>query len=319
MATLDIFQSDLRPMQFWHVRAQEKLDLWKQGIAEGHSTGFKTLDNYARLVAGELTLLAARPSQGKTALAMQICENLAGQLQQEGDPGCVAVFSAEMSGWSLYHRMAGAMSGVNIHKLRHGKGTPEEIASFEDAMNRLRVLPIWIDDNTGPTTAQMLDQLARLNEDIPVRMMMFDFVELGGDRAQKEDLRIGTIAHNLKGIAKTLEIPVMALSQLNRDVENRANKMPQLSDLRYSGMLEQLADNVMFIMRPEYYVERAQAVDVPQEDKQGVAYVQYAKNRNGPVGLAKMSFIKDRVMFGELAKDPLGRPVTGEVAHANGA
>src|SRR5690606_16321038 len=143
------------------------------------------------------------------------------------------------------------------------------------------------------------------NEDMPVRLMMFDFVELGGDRAQKEDLRIGAIAHNLKAIAKTLQIPVVALSQLNRDVESRANKMPALSDLRYSGMLEQLADNVLFIMRPEYYVERAQHVDVPQEDKQGIAYVQYAKNRNGPVGLAKLGFIKDRVMFGDLVRTPL--------------
>lgn len=296
-------------MQYWHVRAQEKVDQWKQGVAEGKSTGFRTLDNLSRLVATELTLIAARPSQGKTALAMQIAENVARQLQEEDDNGCVAVFSAEMSGWSLYHRMAGAMANVNTHKLRNGKGTPEEFGSLEDAMRRLRTVPIWIDDNTGPTTGQMLDQLSRLNETIPVRMMVFDFVELGGDRAQKEDLRIGTIAHNLKGIAKTLQIPVLALSQLNRDVENRANKMPALSDLRYSGMLEQLADVVMFIMRPEYYVERAQAIDVPQEDKQGVAYVQYAKNRNGPVALAKLAFIKDRVMFGELAKDPLGRTV----------
>lgn len=302
---LDIFQSDLRPMQYWHVRAQEKVDLWRQGIAEGHSTGFKTLDTWARLVAGELTLIAARPSQGKTALAMQIVENLARQLQAADDPGVVAVFSAEMSGWSLYHRMAGALAGVNIHKLRSGKGTTQEFAQFDDAMERLRALPIWIDDNTGPTTAQMLDQLSRLNEDFPVRMMMFDFVELGGDRAQKEDLRISTIAHNLKGIAKTMQIPIVALSQLNRDVETRANKMPALSDLRYSGMLEQLADNVLFIMRPEYYVERAQHVDVPQEDKQGIAYVQYAKNRNGPVGLAKLGFIKERVMFGDLVRTPL--------------
>lgn len=309
MATLDIFQSDLRPMQYWHVRAQEKVDLWKLGIPEGVSTGFKTLDAYARLVAAELTLIAARPSQGKTALAMQMAENVARQLQADDDPGCVAVFSAEMSGWSLYHRMAGAMSGVNTHKLRSGKGTRDEFTAFDEAMGRLRNVPIWIDDNTGPSTAQMLDQLSRLNEDIPVRMMLFDFVELGGDRAQKEDLRISAIVHNLKGIAKTLQIPVVALSQLNRDVENRANKMPALADLRYSGMLEQLADNVLFIMRPEYYVERAQAVDVPQEDKQGVAYVQYAKNRNGPVGLAKLAFVKERVMFADLARDPLGRPV----------
>lgn len=309
MATLDIFASDLRPMQYWHVRAKEKVDQWKLGKPEGRGTGFKTLDSYCRLIAGELTLIAARPSQGKTALAMQIAENVARQLQADKDPGCVAVFSAEMSGWSLYHRMAGALAGVNIHSLRNGKGAPDEYARMEEAMDRLHSVPVWIDDNTGPTTAQMLEQLSRLNETIPVRLMLFDFVELGGDRAQKEDLRISAIAHNLKGIAKTLQIPVVALSQLNRDVENRANKMPQLSDLRYSGMLEQLADVVMFIMRPEYYVERATSVDVPQEDKQGVAYIQYAKNRNGPVGLTKLAYIKERVMFGELAKDPIGRPM----------
>lgn len=307
--TLDIFESDLRPMQYWAVRAKEKTERWKLGIPEGRSTGFRTLDSFRRMVNGELTLLAARPSQGKTSLAMQLGENVARQLTAEKDNGCVAVFSAEMSGWALYLRMAGVLGGVNTHKLESGKGTTEEHAQLDDAMNRLRSLPIWIDDNTGPTTAQMLEQLSRLNETIPVRMMIFDFVELGGDRAQKEDLRIGAIAHNLKGIAKTLQIPVLALSQLNRDVENRSNKMPQLSDLRYSGMLEQLADVVMFIMRPEYYVERNQQVDVPQEDKAGVAYVQYAKNRNGPVGLAKLAFVKDRVTFGELAKDPLGRIV----------
>lgn len=314
MATLDIFASDLRPMQYWHVRAQEKVDRWKQGIPEGISTGFKTLDNFTRLVATELTLIAARPSQGKTALAMQIAENVAKQLQADNDPGCVAVFSAEMAGWSLYHRMAGAIANVNTHKLRSGKGTPEEFGRLEDAMQRLRTVPIWIDDNTGPTTGQMLEQLSRLNETIPVRMMMFDFIELGGDRAQKEDLRIGAITRNLKGIAKTLQIPVVGLSQLNRDVEDRANKMPQLSDLRYSGMLEQLADVVMFLMRPEYYVERQQHIDVPQEDKAGVAYVQYAKNRQGPVALAKLSFIKDRVMFGDLVRDPLGRVVKEPVS-----
>lgn len=299
---LDIFQSDLRPMQYWHVRAMEKVDQWATGVPEGYSTGFKDLDNLCRLVQAELTLIAARPSQGKTALGMQMAETVARELKAQSDPGVVAVFSAEMSGWSLYIRMAGALSGVNTHKLRSGKGNEEELSEMRWAMEQLRTLPIWIDDNTGPTTAQMLAQLAELNETMPVRMMLFDFVELGGDRAQKEDLRISAIAHNLKGIAKTLQIPVIALSQLSRDVESRANKMPALSDLRYSGMLEQLADNVAFIMRPEYYLERGQMIDVPKEDKSGVAYLQVAKNRNGPVGLVRLAFLKDKTKFGNLAK-----------------
>jgi replicative DNA helicase len=307
MATLDIFESDLRPMQYWHVRAQEKLNEWKQGKPEGYSTGFRNLDVWSRLVPGELTLIAARPSQGKTAIAMQMAENLARRLQRDGDNGVVAIFSAEMTGWSLYHRMAGALAGLNIHKLRMGKGTPQEYAQMEEAMSRLRTLPLWIDDNTGPTTAQMLDQLSRLTETLPVRMMLFDFVELGGDRAQREDIRISQIAHNLKGIAKTLNIPVVALSQLNRDVESRASKMPQLSDLRYSGMLEQLADVVLFIMRPEYYVERAMQVDCPEGDKTGIAYAQFAKNRNGPVGLARLAYVKERIMFADLERVELNK------------
>jgi replicative DNA helicase len=303
MTTLQIFESDLRPMQYWHVRAMEKLDQWRKGIPDGYSTGFRDVDEFTRLVPAELMLIAARPSMGKTALAMQMVQTVARQLQAEGDGGCVAVFSAEMSGYSLDIRLASAMCGVNSHKLRKGRGTKEEFAKVETALDTLRRLPIWIDDNTGPTTAQMLTQLSRLHQDLPVRMMLFDYMELGGDRAQKEDLRISSIAHNLKGIAKTLEIPVVAISQLNRDVENRANKMPTLSDLRYSGALEQIADSVLFITRPEYYVERAQSIDVPDEDKRGVAYVQIAKNRNGPVGLAKLAFVKDRIMFADLAQD----------------
>jgi replicative DNA helicase len=132
---------------------------------------------------------------------------------------------------------------------------------------------------------------------------MFDFLELAGDRGDREDIRISRVVDQLHGIAKTLQIPVLALSQLNREVESRADKMPMLSDLRYSGMIEQAGDVIMFVMRPEYYVERSMSVDVPETDKRGVAYVQVAKNKNGPVGLAKLAFVKDRAMFSDLAKE----------------
>lgn len=304
---IDIFASDLRPMQFWHIRALDKLELWKQGKPEGFSTGFQTIDRYVRLVAGEFSLIAARPSQGKTALGMQMVETVARQIQRDHVDGCVAVFSAEMSGWSLYHRMAAATAGVNLHDMRQGRGKPEDFRRLEDSMRSLRDLPIWIDDNSGPTTDQMLEQLSKLNETVPIRMMLFDFVELGGDRAQKEDLRISRISQNLKGIAKTLSIPVVGLSQLSRSVEERANKMPNLSDLRYSGMLEQIADSVLFIMRPEYYLERGQQMTVPEGDKKGIAYVQIAKNRNGPVGLARMAYVADRIKFADLERKELNQ------------
>lgn len=301
---LDIFKSDLRPMQYWHTKAEAKVVTWESGIEEGYSTGFSGIDKLCRLVDSDLLVIAARPSQGKTALGMQMVQHMAQDMQRNNENGCVAVFSAEMSGWSLYLRMAAALCGVNTYNLSIGKGNKGDSNKLREAMRQLRELPIWIDDNTSPSTAQMLGQLSRLNETIPVRSMMFDFMELGAreGRDSSEEQRISTIVKNLKGIAKTLDIPVIALSQLNRDVENRANKMPMLSDLRYSGMIEQLADKVLFLMRPEYYHERGMSVECPAEDLQGVAYVQVAKHRNGPVGLAKLAFVKEAAKFGNLER-----------------
>ena len=298
-----ILSSGLRPMTYWAMQVEDKIAQWLSGKPDGRSTGFKTLDGYFRLIDTELTLIAARPSMGKTALAMQIAENVARDLQREGDAGCVAVFSAEMSGTELTIRMAGALSGVNTHKMRNNQASKEEIGRFAEANRTLRMLPIWIDDASGPTTAGMLAQLSQLMETNPVRLMIFDFVELGGDLAQKEDIRVSNILRNLKGIAKTLKIPVVGLSQLSREVETRATKMPVLSDLRYSGMAEQIADKVVFIMRPEYYVARADRVDVPEEDKKGIAYVMIAKTRNGPVGMVKMAFISERMKFADLSQE----------------
>lgn len=297
---IDIFASDLRPMEYWAHRVEKKLAQWEAGVIDGRSTGFKSLDPFMRLIDTELILIAARPSMGKTALAMQIAENVAKQLRDEGDPGIVAVFSAEMAGTELYIRMTSALSGVNAHKLRYGKASDQEKHLFREGVQTLRNLPIWIDDGSAPSTSRMLEQIERINETMPVRLMLFDFVELGGDKAPKEDLRISTILQNLKGIAKTLNIPVIGLNQLNREVDSRANKIPQLSDLRYSGMAEQIADKVVFITRPEYYIERKDTIEVPAEDRKGVAYILFAKNRNGPVGMQKLAFIKERSMFADL-------------------
>lgn len=298
-----LFQKDLRPMPYWAMLAEDKLAAWAAGKAEGYSTGFPTLDKYFRLVEGEMTVIAARPSQGKTILGVQLAENVARTLQQQGDTGSVAIFSAEMTGWSLVVRMAGAASGVNTHKLRMGQGEPNDLARLKTAIADLKRLPIWIDDGSAPTTKTMLEQLTDLNETNPIRMMLFDFMELGGDRAQSEELRVGSIAVGLKDIAKKLKIPVVALSQLNRGVEDRANKMPGLSDLRYSGQIEQVADVVAFIMRPEYYQERGMKIEVEsKDDLKGVAYISIAKNRHGPVANVKLAFVKQLSKFAELAQ-----------------
>ena len=301
---LDIFSADLRPMQYWHTKAEEKLARWETGVPEGYSTGFAALDKLFRLVDSDLIVIAARPSQGKTAIGMQMVESLAKDLQRSGENACIAVFSAEMAGWSLFIRMAAAMCGVNTFNLSIGKGQPGDAGKLRGAMQQLRELPLWIDDSTSPSTSEMLTQIHRLNESIPVKAMMFDFLELGAreQRQSNEEQRISAIVVNLKGIAKTLDIPVIALSQLSRGVEDRANKMPMLSDLRYSGMIEQISDKVIFIMRPEYYAERGMSVDAPAEDLKGVAYIQVAKHRNGPVGLAKLAFVKEAAKFGNLER-----------------
>jgi len=307
---MQIFEGVLAPAKRFADQARRKAEQWKSGVVLGYSTGFPSLDEYTRLVGGQLYVLAARPSQGKTALGMQMAEHVAWILQQDrekamqsgGDPntGLVAIFSAEMSGWSLMARMGAAMAGVNMHQMSMGRGSPEDFGHFENALATLGKLPIWIDDSSGPTTQKMLKSLEIVQEDQKVALMVFDFMELGGDKGQNESLRLGEISHNLKALAKTLDIPVVAISQLNRDVETRKNKMPSLADLRYSGMIEQLADVVIFITRPQYYIERGLQVDCDPDDREGVAYIQIAKNRNGPVGLVKLAFVADRVKFAEM-------------------
>lgn len=302
---IDLWESDLRPFQYWSGQARLKIEQWEAGEAGGFSTGFTSIDAYSRLNGGDLVVIAARPSQGKTAFAMQIARNVAANLKQSEGRGVVAVFSAEMPGWSLVLRLAAASAGVSVHELSQGRGTPEDYQKLKNAVRDNHTLEIWIDDNSGPTSDQMLDQLSRLNTTMGVRLMVFDFMELSGDSARSENLRLGQIAHNLKAIAKTLDIPVIAISQLNRDVDSRANKIPALSDLRYSGMIEQLADVVLFIVRPEYYVERGLHIDCSPEDKQGIANVYISKNRNGPVGSVRLGFDKERIRFGDLVRVPL--------------
>ena len=298
-APLEIFQHGIRPPEYWFMRLEDQFEALRSGDI-GYSTGFPKLDNLCRLQRSELTIIAARPSMGKTALALQLCENVGTGLVQADEPGVIAIFSAEMSGTQLFMRMVCAKTGISLHKVRAGQATDNEYHRMNEYRQTMRNSRLWIDDGGSPTTANMLADLAGLNEDIPVKLVMFDFLELGGDKMPNEDLRLGQIAKNLKGIAKTLDIPVIGVSQLNRQVDGRTNRMPGLADLRYSGMIEQVADVVITIMRPEYYIERGDMLDVPEEDKSGVAYVNVVKNRNGPVGACKLAFLKERVLFGNL-------------------
>jgi len=303
---MNIFESNLQPMRYFAMKAKEKLVQWEKGIPEGLSTGFKSLDPYLMLEPDTYTIIAARPSMGKTALGMQIIRNVAQGLRDSNDNGVCAVFSAEMSGRQLAVRMASEMCGVNSHMLRLGKGKPEDFRTVENQLSEIEELPIWIDDGSAPSTKIMLQRLDELNHEMPVKCMLFDFVELGGDEGGTEELRISSIHKSLKAIAKTLHIPVIGLCQVSRDVEKTTSKIPQMQHLRYSGMAEQVMDKGLTLMRPEYYTERGEVVsDVPIGNEMGTAFANVIKFREGPVGGVWMAYRKEYAQFGDLQKEKM--------------
>lgn len=304
----------LRPISAIVGDVLTDISAWRNGATtDGTPTGFAELDRIVRLNPGELILCAARPSMGKSALAMAVAENVA----RDADGGCVLVFSAEMTAKSLVHRMVSARASVNGHRLRTNTADADEFDAAVDAVEDIGALPIYIDESSSITTEQMYYRAAMMHARTPVRLVVFDFVELGADatgkRSDGEEQRISQIARGLKALAKNLNVPVLALSQLNRDCEKRQDKLPMLADLRYSGMLEQIADVVMFIMRPEYYVSRQMScymddsvsklawVDGKHPHAQGVAYVIVAKHRNGPTGRVNLAYVSKYTKFANLA------------------
>lgn len=294
------------------------IDNWEAGIRnDGISTGFHALDRFFMLEMAKLYLFAARPSMGKTSLAMEVGRNVSRWLRQSGDMGCVAVFSAEMSGKQLTTRMGAAVAGVNVQRLKANQGEPHEYQALRDAIRSNNELGIKIDESASPSPEAMYYRLAMLNAIVPVKLMIFDFIELGNPDSKSakqignEEQRVSSIAVGLKNVAKQINVPVIALSQLSREVEKRHDKLPVLSDLRYSGMLEQIADVVTFIMRPEYYLKRNMTCYLderhgPQSDGldhphgQNVAYVSVAKQRDGAVGMDAMHFTERYTRFANL-------------------
>jgi replicative DNA helicase len=303
----------LRPMSEIMQDVMADMESWQNGTAlQGESTGFPDVDKTMRLNPGELILCAARPSMGKTALAMAIAENVA----RNNPLGSVLIFSAEMTSRSLGHRMVSARASVNGHRLRTSLADSSEFDQAFTAATDLGNLPIYIDESSSITTEQIYYRAAMANQKRKVKLIVFDFVESGADepakRSDGEEQRISMIARGLKAIAKNLNIPVLALSQLNRDCEKTQDKLPNLSHLRYSGMLEQVADVVMFIMRPEYYISKNQSCyldesvskldyrDGKHPHASGVAYLMIAKQRNGPTGRVNLAYIGKYVKFASL-------------------
>jgi len=261
----------------------------------GVRTGFFDMDRLtAGLQPGDLIVLAARPSMGKTAFALNIAENVA---VNEGLP--VAVFSMEMGASQLALRMVGSLGRIDQSNLRTGRLRDEEWGRLSEAVEKLGKVSLFIDESPALTPSELRARARRLARQCgQLGLIVVDYLQLmSGSTSANDENRatvIGEISRGLKSLAKELKCPVMALSQLNRSVESRTDKRPMMSDLRESGAIEQDADVIMFIYRDEYYTK-----DACKEP--GVAEIIIGKQRNGPTGVVKLTFVKPLTKFENLA------------------
>jgi replicative DNA helicase len=261
----------------------------------GVPTGFYDYDRMTSgMQAGDLIVLAARPSMGKTALAINIAEHVA---LHEGLP--VAVFSMEMGASQLAVRIVGSIGRIDQGHLRTGKLNDDEWPRLIEAIEKLRNVSLHIDETAGLTASELRSNARRLARQMggKLGLIVVDYLQLmSGSRGGDSDNRateLGEISRGLKMLAKELQCPVIALSQLNRGVEQRTDKRPMMSDLRESGAIEQDADVIMFIYRDDYYNKDSK--------EPGVAEIIIAKQRNGPTGTCKLAFLKPITKFENLA------------------
>jgi replicative DNA helicase len=258
----------------------------------GISTGFKELDV---LLGGfqksDLIVLAARPSVGKTALALDMMRHAA-LIEKKN----VAFFSLEMSNMQIMDRLLGMQSGIPFWEIRTNKLNEEKVVKLANTMGELADANIFIDDSPGQNINQIRTKARRLMLEQGVDIIFVDYLQLmHGNTKESRALEVGEVSQGLKNLAKELNVPVVALSQLSRAIELRQNRRPQLSDLRESGSIEQDADVVIFLDREETWN--------PDTEKKGSAEVFVAKHRNGPTGIVELAFIKEIASFRNLYKE----------------
>lgn len=263
------------------------------GKLRGIPTGWRDLDNMtAGLQQSDLIILAARPAMGKTTLVTNLAYNVATKAKKS-----VLFFSLEMSKEQLVDRMLADASGVDAWNIRTGNLSDEDFEKLSHAMGEMAEAPIFIDDTPGVTVLEMRTKARREAHNNPLGLIIIDYLQLmqgsgrsDGNRVQE----VSEISRGLKLIARELNVPVIALSQLSRSVETRSPQVPQLSDLRESGSIEQDADIVAFIYREAYYN--------PETDRQNITDLIIAKHRNGPVGKVELYFHPERLRFMSLDK-----------------
>lgn len=261
----------------------------------GVPTGYKDLDGMlAGFQKSDLVILAARPSMGKTALALNFAHNIAVQANEP-----VLIFSLEMSKEQLVDRILSMESGVDAWALRTGNLTDSDFEKIGQAMGTLSEAPIFIDDSPGITVSDFRTKARREAHKRPLGLIIVDYLQLmsGGNRFSTDGNRvqeISEISRGLKGVARELNVPILALSQLSRSVESRSPQIPQLADLRESGSIEQDADVVAFIYREEWYN--------PETDRKKLADILIKKHRNGPTGGVELYFETDKQRFRSIDK-----------------
>ncbi len=265
-----------------------------KGQLRGIRTGYRDLDNMtAGLQRSDLIILAARPAMGKTTLVTNLAYNVATIAKQP-----VLFFSLEMSKEQLVDRMLSDASGVDSWNIRTGNLSDDDFAKLSEAMGEMAEAPIYIDDTPGLSVLEMRTKARRKHHEQPLGLIIVDYLQLlqaagnhGGNRVQE----VSEISRGLKLIARELNVPLIALSQLSRTVETRTPPVPQLSDLRESGSIEQDADIVSFIYRPGYY-------EPDNPEVQNITDLIIAKHRNGPVGKVQLYFHPERLRFMSLDK-----------------
>ncbi len=262
----------------------------------GVPTGFADLDNIlSGLQNSDLVILAARPSMGKSALALDIARRVATQHKIP-----VGLFSLEMSKDQVIDRLLASEAGVDLWRLRTGKlssqGAENDFERIQRAMGTLSEAPIFIDDSPAISVMELRAKARRLKAHHDIKLIILDYLQLmrGSSGIENRQQEISEISRCLKALARELSVPIVAISQLSRAVESRTDHRPQLSDLRESGAIEQDADVVVLILREEYYN--------PTPDNQGIAEVIIAKQRNGPVGSMKLAFVKEYPRFENIAR-----------------
>ena len=293
-------QSNILSMKELIPRSIDRLHQLAESGAKllGSSTGFKAIDNKLQgLQDGDLIVVAGRPSMGKTAFAMNVAENVL--VENDENTGAVLVFSLEMPAESLTTRLLSGMSRLDQQDVRSGKLDNKQVTQVVEQSKRLRELPLYIDDSSLLSPMELRARARRINRQEPngLSLIVVDYLQLMQIPGSLENRvnQISEISRSLKSLAKELNVPVIALSQLNRAVEQRTDKRPMMADLRDSGAIEQDADVILFIYRDEVYNE-----DSEQGNK---AEIIIGKQRNGPIGKTYLTFLKQYARFEDFVPD----------------